>query len=57
MLSKPSTPQHIFDLLEDAAAAGNDNGLLFLERGWSEPPTRVSYADLYEQAKVSEDWS
>lgn len=54
MLSKPSTPQHIFDLLEDAAAAGNDNGLLFLERGWSEPPTRVSYADLYEQAKVSE---
>ncbi|KAF2165794.1 hypothetical protein M409DRAFT_24081 [Zasmidium cellare ATCC 36951] len=53
MLSKPSSPQHIFELLEDAAAAGNDNGLLFLDRGWSEAPSRVTYAELYEQAKIN----
>lgn len=45
-------PTHILDLLKNAAASGSDGGLIYLDNGPDGPPTKVTYLQLYEQAKV-----
>ncbi|KAF2215805.1 hypothetical protein CERZMDRAFT_35242 [Cercospora zeae-maydis SCOH1-5] len=44
-------PTRIIDLLQNAAETHPRNGFLYLENGCSEPATRVTFPDLYAQAK------
>ena len=55
-LASPAQCEHLLDLLDVAAAAGQ-NGLIFLEDGIDATPLKVTYAELRDRAKVriSED--
>jgi hypothetical protein len=52
MVAEERAPAQIFDLLESAAATSPDNGMIYLEHGWDQKPTKVSHRELYEQAQV-----
>lgn len=55
MVAEERAPAHIFDLLEEAALAHPDNGMIYLEHGWDKEPTKVSHFDLYQQAQVRDN--
>lgn len=52
MAESSSSPKLLVDLLQDAAAS--DAGLKFLDNGSTDSSTYVSYAQLYQQAKVGQ---
>ncbi|KAM3425219.1 hypothetical protein BST61_g7174 [Cercospora zeina] len=47
----PIQPTRIIDLLKNAAEKHAENGFLYLENGSNEPATRVTFPELYAQAK------
>lgn len=52
--SEPPRPAFIIDLLQNAANTHPENGFLYLENGISEPATKITFPQLYAQAKVGE---
>lgn len=51
--TEAARPSRIIDLLKNAAESHAGNGFLYLENGCNEPATRVTFPELYAQAKVS----